>query len=172
MQKNGVNKRVRVGLIAVMVLLASALTVLALAGCTTNSAGDQKAADAPPPGSAPESGSVKITIDITNAVNAGDETAKGIADRTGTNTYNAIAGVEGPVTVLVATQNCGLDVTTSSNEFGQFITSIDGLATGAVDVNAGWAFTVNGKAVPDQADVATVNPGDTITWTYTIDWKK
>ncbi len=53
-----------------------------------------------------------------------------------------------------------------------YVTSIDGVKTGANGPMSGWMFTVNGKFLQDSANKVKVVEGDIIEWKYTKDGGK
>ena len=117
-------------------------------------------------------GKVTITVDITAAVDAGDPTAKALAEQKGGNTYKIEIGIDKGDSVLDAAKASGLVVATSSAPgFGDYVTSIDGLAEKAVTAQAGWIFTVNGEMPMTSIDSIEAADGDDIVFTYVTSWE-
>ncbi|MCL1879817.1 MAG: DUF4430 domain-containing protein [Actinomycetia bacterium] len=198
-----VSSRVNSAIVVWALLLVSALGMLALAGCSTNSSGNSGGttdgaggAAASTTGTASNStttegtegstaGSstataettgadtqeatgqeVTVTVDVSAAVAADNSTAKNIAAEKGGASFVLKVPVESESTVLAVTKASGLDVTTNSASIGEYVTAINGLASGAVSAEAGWIFNINGEMAMDGADVAKVKAGDRIDWQY------
>lgn len=62
----------------------------------------------------------------------------------------------------------GLDVVSSDSAYGEYVSSIDGLAEKQHGDMSGWGFMVNGEYPTESASSCVLNDGDTVTWTYMV----
>ncbi|MCL2883588.1 MAG: DUF4430 domain-containing protein [Coriobacteriia bacterium] len=113
---------------------------------------------------------VTVKVDITAAVEANDPTAVALASEKGGDVYTVDVYDSSLKTVLDATSAAGLTLSTASSSMGQYVTAIDGVASGISSASAGWTYDINGVAGTDSVDAATIQAGDVITWTYVTSW--
>ena len=158
------NRKAIKGIVAAL-LAFCLLGASALVGCTANNGGGSNSGGSNSGGSQEEEvfGTITITIDITEAVEAEDPTALALVDERGGNTYTIEATIDEGDTALSATQNSELIVATSTASWGVMITSIDSLEGGST---SGWIFTINGESPDVGADQVEVADGDEIVWSY------
>lgn len=146
-------------------ILALALTVGALGGCTQTTAAtdDGSAAATATAGSAAteapaSSDDEQITVQVTVDSSAAD----------GSVSYEGSVVLPKDATVLDAIEATGLELDVQDSEYGAFVNAIGGLATGDAGDASGWGYDLNGEMVMESADVATVSDGDVLTWTYLV----
>ena len=164
-----------------MLALMLAVSGLALGGCDSTPAKDDPASTAdsatppadtatPPANDAAGQIDVKVVIDISKAVAEQNETALLLKEKDGELiTYN-VTVPEGS-TVLEVLRASGAVVGTTAASFGEYVSSINSLAEGAVSAESGWTFFVNGEFATEGASTLKVNPGDEILWQYVTSWE-
>ena len=140
-----------------LVLALSALTALGLLTACSN--GEQAA------------GKVRCTVSIScqTAVEAGNETAKQMADENGMLLAEKEIEVEEGQTVLDALEQCGVSVVTQGSGTSAYVTAISSVASGDAGAMSGWLFKVNGEFGSTGCAEQTVQEGDQIEWVYTVD---
>ncbi|MBQ0004610.1 MAG: DUF4430 domain-containing protein [Clostridiales bacterium] len=69
-------------------------------------------------------------------------------------------------TVYSILQRSGAPIQTENSVYGIYIVGINGLKEGDKGAGSGWTYTVNGETIWASADKATVNPGDSIVWSF------
>jgi hypothetical protein len=106
-----------------------------------------------------------IVLDITAAIEEGDPIALEIESTLGATKSFAIE-IPADTTVLEALRATSLQVVTESASFGEYVTAINLLESGALGAESGWIYLVNDEQAMEGADVMKVNDGDTITWRY------
>lgn len=62
----------------------------------------------------------------------------------------------------------GLDVQSAESAYGEYVSSIDGLAEKQHGDMSGWGFMVNGEYPTTSASSCELNDGDTVTWIYMV----
>lgn len=151
---------------AAALMLALALAVGCLGGCTQTTASTDSgstAAATAPAGSA-STGSAAVSDDQQIAVQVVVDSSA--AD--GSVSFDGTVELAEGATVLDAIEATGLELDVQDSEYGAFVNAIGGLATGDAGDASGWGYDLNGEMVMDSADVATVADGDVLTWTYLV----
>lgn len=69
-------------------------------------------------------------------------------------------------TVYSILQRSGAPIQVESSVYGIYIVGINGLKEGDKGAGSGWTYTVNGETIWASADKASVNPGDSISWSF------
>ena len=173
-------KDTRIKRIIMSVLLSLAMvSVMALTACTpkTPAPAPEPPGSEEPQGITPTIGSVFINVDITAAVELNDPTAlalieeKGGVNADGKAIYSLVVNIVDGSTVLETAQASDLVIATGSSSFGDYITSIDGLADKLVTPESGWTYTINGEMGMGGAGVDTVKNGDVLDFIYVTSWE-
>ena len=125
--------------IATLVLLCS----LPLAGCSSGTSdASSSASDA----------AVELAQTTVTVTDADGQVAS----------YTVETAAEG-ATVLSVIQATDADVTVEDDQYGTYISAINGLAA---EGSSGWVYTVNGEQVMDSVDACPIADGDTVEFSY------
>ena len=140
---------------ALLALVASlALAPMMLAGCSTSADGSSDAsADA-----SAEASQANISVQLKIDSSAAD------------NSVGFVGSVSVPEgsTVLDALEAADMDAVVQDSQYGKYVDSIGGLATGDHGSASGWVFTVNGESIMESADSCVLSDGDEVVWSYMV----
>ena len=108
---------------------------------------------------------VSLSVDCSAAVNAGNETAKAISSN-GIILGSAVYELNSGSTVYDLIMNSGLTV----GARGGYIYSIQSLGEFDVNGKGGWYYYVNGIRPSHGVDQYILQPGDHVSFQYTLDY--
>ena len=150
---------------AVIFALVLSLSTFALWGCTGNSS--QASSGSLDEQHASEAASIEVVVvlDISAAVAENDPTALELEKTQGAEAAYQVKIPEGG-TILDALVSSGAEIGMTSSTMGDYVSTINGLASGSVGSESGWTFLVNDEMVMESADVATLSAGDTVKWQF------
>jgi hypothetical protein len=159
-----IRKRARRAL-ALLLSLLMALSLGVLGACGN---GDKDAHDGAGDKTAGEKAvlyKTTVVIDVSAAVEEGNATAAEFESALGADKRFELEVPEGS-TMLEALRATGLSVVTEKASFGEYVTAINLLESGALGPESGWTFLVNDEFALEGADAMKVNDGDVVTWRY------
>lgn len=110
---------------------------------------------------------VKLSVDCTNAVEAGNETAIAISDN-GVILEESEVTIKKDATAYDLIMDSDLTVSTQSTSFGVYVQSIESLAELSVDGQGGWVYLVNDEMPEVGIDAYELKPGDHIRFVYSV----
>lgn len=156
-------------------LILAFMLALAGAGCASpNDSGGTPAANdssgsAAASGSTTASGiSVKVTIDCSEAVEAGNATALAIADDKGM-LFDETVELEEGATVYDALVATGVTFVSTESSMGSYVSGIGGLSMGDEGEMSGWIYTVNQESVMESANDLKLSDGDSVEWNFVLE---
>ncbi|MDR2672055.1 MAG: DUF4430 domain-containing protein [Coriobacteriales bacterium] len=179
-QKRNPHANSAIGLLVAFVLAVGLSSTLLIAGCsptnpastsgTSGLAADSAQSTGNTGSSSPEKIGVaaqvvvEVDIDCSEAVEAGNETARAIAPD-GKLFVGQVAIPEGQ-SLYEALKATGLEVITKDFANGVFVDSIQGLGSGATGATSGWLFYINGQAAQYSVSDIVAQDGDLLTFTF------
>lgn len=114
--------------------------------------------------------SVQVTVDCTNAVNAGNQIAAAVSDNGIIQKKNYELPKDS--TAFSALENTGLLLCSSQSAMGVYVSGIQSLKEKACGGSSGWMYYVNDKYISTSCDKCSLQDGDRLKWVYTCNGGK
>lgn len=148
---------------SLLALALSALMALSLvSGCASSASSDSSSASDASAQTETAQRTIDVSVEIDPSAAEGSTDVEGVAPERGPVDYDLDMGSTA-YDALVAT-GARIEGTTS------YVTSINGLAAGAVGTTSGWTFSVNGEMPTVAADAYVLQDGDAVEWSYMTSW--
>ena len=106
---------------------------------------------------------------VENALDISVQIKSDVANAELDSHYNVVVAED--ATALDALKATGVAVTTEQSSYGEYVTGIDGLETGAHGDMSGWIYKVNDDSPTVGADNFELTTGDVVLWEYVTSYE-